>query len=64
MGQELERAKQLERAREQLVKAAELLSNNAVLHWGFSDTQVLMAVEHLKLAIAEIDAALKGDVPD
>lgn len=57
MGQMIERTERLAMAREQLVQVVNYLGSDAVLHWGLSEVQIRIAVEHLKLAIAEMDAA-------
>jgi ribosome maturation protein Sdo1 len=61
MYQQGERAEKLATAREQLVQVVNRLSVGVVQNWGLSDDQVRIAIEHLKLAIAEIDAAPRDE---
>jgi len=64
MSQQVGRAERLAVIREQLVSTANLLGNDAVLHWGLSQAQIRIAIEHIRLAIAEIDADQANSVQD
>jgi hypothetical protein len=62
MSQQVGRAERLAVARAQLVQAANLLGTDAALHWGLSEAQIRIAIEHIKRAISEIDADPTDDV--
>jgi hypothetical protein len=61
MSQQGERTQKLATAREQLVQVVNHLNAGVVQNSGLSDDQVRIAIEHLKLAIAEIDAAPRDE---